>query len=95
MTRDEFTYYTNCKGETFTNVVYKFQETIRNKSLYCVFYKGEYIGKVETKKDAEKFIANLIKYNKLTYTQEYRLGDKLLTAEEYKQATGFTRRTEA
>ena len=89
MTRNEFTYKTDCKGETFTNIATGYIQKIRNKSIYCVFYKGDFIGVVETKKDAERFIANLIKYNKLTYTQEYRLGDKLLTAEEYRKAKGW------
>lgn len=66
MKRADFTYKTNCKGEIFKG------RKITNKSNYCVFYKGEFIGEVGTKKDAEKFIANLIKYDKLTYTQEYR-----------------------
>ena len=89
MTRTDFTYRTDCKGETFTNIETGYTQKIRNKSIYCVFYKGGFIGVVQTKKDAERFIANLIKYNKLTYTQEYRLGDKLLTAEEYKKAIGL------
>ena len=89
MTRADFTYRTDCKGETFTNIETGYTQKIRNKSIYCVFYKGGYIGLVQTKKDAERFIANLIKYNKLTYTQEYRLGDKLVTAEEYKKAIGL------
>lgn len=72
MTRSEFTYKTNCKGESFKNISTGYEEKIRNKSLYCVFYKGGYIGAVSTKKDAERFIANLIKYNRLTYTQEYK-----------------------
>lgn len=89
MTRSDFTYRTDCKGETFANIATGFTDKIRNKSIYCVFFKGDYIGKVQTKKDAERLIANLIKYNKLTYTQEYRLGDKLVTAEEYKKAKGI------
>lgn len=89
MTRTDFTYRTDCKGETFTDIETGYTQKIRNKSIYCVFYKGGFIGTVQTKKDAERFIANLIKYNKLTYTQEYRLGDKLVTAEEYKKAIGL------
>ena len=89
MTRTDFTYKTGCKGETFKDITTGYDVKIRNKSIYCVFYKGGFIGEVQTKKDAEKFIANLIKYNKLTYTQEWRLGDKLLTAEEYRKAKGW------
>ena len=72
MKRSDFTYRTNCKGESFTNIVTGYTQKIRNKSSYCVFYKGGYIGDVRCKKDAESFIANLIKYNKLTYTQVYK-----------------------
>lgn len=72
MTRDDFTYKTDCKGETFTNIVTGYTQKIRNKSIYCVFYKDGYIGDVQTKKDVERFITNLIKYDRLTYTQEYK-----------------------
>lgn len=90
MERTDFTYRTDCKGETFTNIATGYTEKIRNKSIYCVFYKGGFIGIVETKKAAERFIANLIKYNKLTYTQEYRLGNRLVTAKEYMEASRRT-----
>ena len=72
MLRTDFTYKTNCKGQVFTNVATGYKQKINNKSVYCVFYKGDYIGVVETKKAAERFIENLIRHDKLTYTQEYR-----------------------
>lgn len=72
MTRADFTYKTDCKGKIFKKITTGYEEKIRNKSVYCVFYKGGYLGTVMTKKDAERFIANLIKYHKLTYTAEYR-----------------------
>ena len=89
MKRSDFTYRTDCKGETFTDLK-GYTRKIRNKSIYCVFYKGDFIGIVDTKTAAEKFISNLIKYNKLEYTQEYRLGEKLVTAEEYRKAKGWS-----
>ena len=71
MLRSDFTYLTHCKGEIFNNTVYKLAIPIRNNSNYCIFYKGNFIGEVRTKKDAEAFIGNLIRHNKLTYTQEF------------------------
>lgn len=65
MTRQDFTYQTRCKGQIFNNT------KITNNSNYCIFYKGDFVGEVKTKKDAEDCIANFIKYNKLTYTQTY------------------------
>ena len=66
MKRNVFSYKTNCKGEIY-NGGYK----IRNNSNYCIFYKGNFIGEVGSKKDAERYIDNLIRHNKLTYTQEF------------------------
>ena len=63
--REDFTYATRQKGKMFGKV------KITNNSNYVVFYNACYIGEVRTKTDAEKYIANLIKYQKLKYTQEY------------------------
>lgn len=63
--RNNFTYVTRQKGKTFGAV------KITNNSNYIVLYNDHYVGEVRTKTDAEKFIANLIKYQKLEYTQEY------------------------
>lgn len=62
---EDFTYKTRCKGMYFEN------RKITNNSNYIVFYKGEFVGEVGTKKDACKFIENLVKYQKLTYTAIY------------------------
>ena len=63
---NDFTVETKCKGKVYGT--YK----ITNNSNHLVFYKGEFVGEVKTKKDARAFINNLVKYQKLEYTQEYK-----------------------
>lgn len=65
--REDFTYATKQKGKIFNGT-----NKIRNNSNYVVFYKGQYNGELATKKDAERYIDNLVKYQKLTYTAEYK-----------------------
>lgn len=65
MTAKDFTFATRQKGRIFGS------RKITNNSNYVVFFKGEFVGEVGTKRDAERFIKNLVKYQKLEYTQEY------------------------
>lgn len=62
---NDFTVETKCKGKVFGN------RKITNNSNHVVFYKGEFVGEVMTKEAARAFINNLVKYQKLEYTQEY------------------------
>ena len=63
--REDFSYIKGRKGKTFGSVC------ITNNSNYVVLFKGGYVGEVGGKKQAELFIDNLIRYQRLEYTQEY------------------------
>lgn len=65
MTHSDFTFETKCKGKAFGD--YK----ITNNSNWIVYYKGKFVGELKTKKNAIDFIDNLVRHNKLEYTQEY------------------------
>ena len=61
---NEFTFETKLKGQVYGN------RKITNNSNYIVFYKGQFVGEVKTRKDAQRYIENLIRHQKLEYTQE-------------------------
>ena len=63
--KEDFTVKTKCKGNVYGAI------KITNNSNHLIFFKGEYIGEVRTNKDAIAFINNLVKYQKLKFTQEY------------------------
>ena len=62
MTFTDFTILTGQKGNTFNG------RKITNNSTQVIFYKGEYVGEVRTKKNATAYIANLVEHQRLEYT---------------------------
>lgn len=61
----DFSFKTKCKDMIF-NGSYR----IKNNSNYIVFYKDSFIGETRTKKDAINFIDNMVRHQKLEYTQD-------------------------
>ena len=64
---EDFTVKTKCKGY----VKGRYGDVkITNNSNHVIFFKGKYIGEERTNKDAIALINNLVKYQKLEFTQE-------------------------
>lgn len=63
--REHFKVVTKQKGQ-----IYKGRK-ITNNSNHIVLYKGDFVGEVRSKSDSERLISNLIKYQRMEYTQEF------------------------
>ena len=62
--KDNFKILTQQKGAIYAG------RRITNNSNCIVLYNETFVGEVKTKKDARRFIDNLVKYQRLVYTQE-------------------------
>lgn len=62
--KDNFKILTHQKGAIYAG------RKITNNSNHIVFYNDTFVGEVKTQKDARRFIDNLVKYQRLVYTQE-------------------------
>ena len=62
--KEDFSFATHRKGDIYNG------RKVRNNSNYIVFHKGNFVGELKNKSNAIAFIDNLVKYQKLEYTQE-------------------------
>ena len=68
--REDFTFNKGYKGQTFRILTNGIDRQITSNSYYCLFYKGEFLASLKSKKATESYIDNLVRHNRLRYTIE-------------------------